>query len=136
MREKNIGCLLYVPQLGTKPAARHMPWPGLNWQHFALWDNAQPTGAQQDTSQGSYQMFYETSNLTGSQTLQSIFLFKALDFIFMNTVIHVILICFWLFTIIITMNRYELQLCMRHATKLKYIISFNSYNNTMMAVLS
>ena len=43
------------------------PGQELNWQHFALWDNAQPTGAQQDTRQGSCQMFYETSNLTGSQ---------------------------------------------------------------------
>ena len=61
--------------------------------------------------------------LQRTKPLQSVFLFETLNFIFMNTMIYMILICFLLFIKILTYN--ELQLCTGDSTKFfKCIISF------------
>ena len=61
--------------------------------------------------------------LQRTKHLQSVFLFETLNFIFMNTMIYMILICFLLFIKILTYN--ELQLCTGDSTKFfKCIISF------------
>ena len=45
-RETLIGCLLHVPQLGTKLATQVWALTGNHWQPFGLQDNTQPTEPQ------------------------------------------------------------------------------------------
>lgn len=86
----------------------------------------------------SCQVFSENSNPLGSQIpskyipIQNTSFF--MNFIILMTMVNVIIIGFWLFTKI---TNIQWALCGRHSRQfLKYITSFNSCNNTMVAVRS